>query len=106
MTAKGKHIVRRSLTSKVPDRTDWKRVRAMTGKDIERSIAADPDAAPLLDAEWFAAARIVNPPEKERITIRLDRDILDFFRTHGRRYQTRINAVLRAFVEQSQRARK
>lgn len=106
MTAKGKRIVRRSLSSTAPDRTDWKRVRALTAKDIKRAIAEDPDAAPLLDTEWFSSATIIDPPEKERITIRLDRDILDFFRTRGRRYQTRINAVLRAFVEQSQRARK
>jgi uncharacterized protein (DUF4415 family) len=42
------------------------------------------------------------PGTKEAVTIRLDRDVLAFFRATGNRgYQTRINAVLRAFVEQN-----
>ena len=61
-------------------------------------MAADPDAAPLLDAEWFRKARIEEPQKKERISIKLDSDVLRFFRAQGPRYQTRINAVLRAFM--------
>ncbi len=106
MTARGRRIVKRSLRSKIRDRTDWKRLRTLTDDDIERAIAEDPNVAPSLDAAWFAAARIVEPIDKERITIRLDRDILEYFRQFGSRYQTRINSVLRAFVEQTRRKRK
>ena len=106
MSARGKNTAGRSSNARGRSRTDWKRVAALTNRDIERALADDPDAAPLLDAEWFATARLVDPLEKERITIRLDKDILDFFRRLGPRYQTRINSVLRAFVAQTSRKRK
>lgn len=44
-------------------------------------------------------ARVLDPVPKESITIRVDRDVVDWFRSEGRGYQTRINAVLRAFVD-------
>ncbi len=39
------------------------------------------------------------PQPKAVLNMRIDRDVLDFFRKTGRGYQTRINAVLRAFVD-------
>ena len=80
------------------DRTDWKRVNAMTDEEVDAGIASDPDAAPILDEAWFARARRAHL-NKEQISIKLDRDVLAFFRKDGRRYQTRINDVLRAFME-------
>jgi uncharacterized protein (DUF4415 family) len=80
------------------DRTDWKRVNAMTDEEIEAATASDPDAAPVLDEAWIARARRAHP-NKEQISIKLDRDVLAFFRKGGPRYQTRINDVLRAFME-------
>jgi uncharacterized protein (DUF4415 family) len=52
-------------------------------------------------------AVITTPPGKERITIRLDTDVLDFFRdaldrAGGGNYQTAINTVLRAYLEGKQ----
>lgn len=79
-------------------RTDWARVDALTDADIEAAIRDDPDAAPILDAEWFAGATLVLPERKEQISIRLDRDVLEHFRKFPR-YQTRINAILRAAME-------
>jgi uncharacterized protein (DUF4415 family) len=80
------------------DRTDWKRVNAMTNEEVEAAAASDPDALPLSDEAWFAAARR-DHLNKEQISIKLDRDVLAFFRKGGRRYQTRINDVLRAYME-------
>jgi len=54
---------------------------------------------PELDDDFWENARIVAPPGKERITFRVDRDVLEFFRKDGPGYQTRMNAVLRSFVE-------
>jgi uncharacterized protein (DUF4415 family) len=82
----------------IPDEAVLRELDAITEADIERGIAQDPDAAPILDEAWFAKARRVEP-EKEVISIRLDKDILEFFRSKGPKYQTRINAVLRAFVD-------
>jgi uncharacterized protein (DUF4415 family) len=79
-------------------RTDWKYVDALTDEDIAAAIKDDPDAAPELDEEWFASATVVMPRTKEQISIRLDRDVLEHFRKYPR-YQTRINAILRAAME-------
>jgi uncharacterized protein (DUF4415 family) len=96
------NIVRRTLKTRRPGKTDWKRVDELTDEQIEAAVRGDPDAAPLLDKEWFRTAKVVMPqpePRKELLTIRIDRKVLDWFRSHGTRYQTRINAVLRAYVE-------
>ena len=83
---------------KMKGETDWERVRALTDEDIERAVAEDPDQSFWTDEDW-ANARVVWPQGKEPVTLRLDRDILAWFKLRGRGYQTRINAVLRAFVE-------
>ena len=98
VVVKKETIVRRSLNDPRRGRTDWARVASQTDEEIAANIAADPDAAPLLDAEWFARAKIVYTT-KRAISIRLDDDVLEFFQRDGARYQTRINAVLRAYVE-------
>jgi uncharacterized protein (DUF4415 family) len=79
-------------------RTDWARVDALTDEEIEAAVRDDPDAAPIVDAEWFAGATLVMPEPKEQISIRLDADVLAHFRKYPR-YQTRINAILRAAME-------
>lgn len=86
-------------------KTDWKRLRALTDEDIKRAVADDPDES-LADADFWKNAKLVLPEAKEKISLRLDRDVLDFFRRSGRRYQTRINAVLRAFMEQEGTSRR
>jgi uncharacterized protein (DUF4415 family) len=84
-------------------RTDWARVDALTDAEIEASVRDDPDAPPLVDDDWFASATLVMPKPKEQISIRLDRDVLEHFRQYPR-YQTRINAILRAAMEHEKKA--
>ncbi len=79
--------------------TDWERVRKTSDREIDRQIREDPDTAPEIDESWIREAELVVPSPKDPVSIRLDRDILVFFRRAGRGYQTKINAVLRAFVE-------
>jgi uncharacterized protein (DUF4415 family) len=79
-------------------RTEWARVAALTDEEIEASVRDDPDAPPIVDEDWFASAKLVMPRPKEQISIRLDRDVLEYFRKYPR-YQTRINAILRAVME-------
>jgi uncharacterized protein (DUF4415 family) len=79
------------------DQTDWDRVDAMTDEDIDRAIAEDPDSDPA-NFDW-SKAEVVFPPKKQAVSIRLDEDILDYFRAQGPGYQTRINAVLRHYVD-------
>jgi uncharacterized protein (DUF4415 family) len=79
------------------DLTDWKRVEAMTEAELEASIAADPDDIHE-ELDWTKAF-IGLPPPKKDIHIRIDSDVLDWFKKSGRGYQTKINNVLRAFVQ-------
>jgi len=86
---------RTSTTSK--GKTDWRRVETLTDERIRRGIEEDPDAHPTDEAFW-KKARIVMPQAKETMTIRLDADVLEWFRKQGKGYQTRINAILRSYV--------
>lgn len=80
------------------DRTDWDRVESLSDEEIERAVEDDPDQE-LLGPEWFKVATLVDPSaDKQRITIRLDEDIVDYFKEQGSGYQSRINKVLRAYV--------
>jgi len=81
-------------------KTDWKRVDARSQAEVER--LADKDEGSLA-ADWESTVMVGLPPAKQDIHIRLDGDILDWFKARGRGYQTRINAVLRAFVQTRQR---
>jgi uncharacterized protein (DUF4415 family) len=94
------HTEKRSLAEirQMESRTDWERLRQMTDDEIEAAAREDPDS-PLLDDEWLRAARLVAPSgAKEQISIRLNEEVVAFFRSQGRGYQTRINDVLKAYV--------
>ncbi len=84
--------------------TDWARVDAMTNEDIERAMRGDPDWKDFLDIDWSKAVMVI-PDKKKAISIRLDPDIVDFFQATGKGYQTRINAVLRHFVDEQKRSK-
>ena len=78
--------------------TDWEALEKKTDEEIREAVESDPDTH-FLDEDWFEAATFVDPSaEKERISIRLDKDILEFFRAEGRGYQSRINKVLREYM--------
>ena len=89
---------KKSGISASENRTDWERLRDMSEEEIMAGIADDPDAVPGDEAFW-RTAHVVMPQNKETITIRLDSDVLDWFRRQGKGYQTRINAVLRSYVK-------
>jgi uncharacterized protein (DUF4415 family) len=95
---------KRSSAGSERHRTDWARLNALTDARIEDAVRDDPDAAPILDAEWFTSATLIIPKSKQQISIRLDRDVLEHFRQYPR-YQTRINAILRAAMEYEKKAR-
>jgi uncharacterized protein (DUF4415 family) len=90
------------LLARGESRTDWAAVKAVTEEELEASIAGDLDDVhePI---DWSRAV-IGLPPRKRDIHIRIDKDVLDWFRQAGRGYQTRINNVLRAFMENRKRA--
>jgi uncharacterized protein (DUF4415 family) len=87
----------RKIRSGRRTRTDWKKVDAMTEAALEASIAADPDDVHA-EPDWARAVKGL-PPPKEPIKLRIDADVLAWFRRTGKGYQTRMNNVLRAFVD-------
>jgi len=78
-------------------RTDWGRVGRMTDAQIERAVQSDPEIHGTTPAFW-KDAKVVFPQRKQPVTIRLDADLLEWLRRQ-KGYQTRINAVLRTFME-------
>jgi uncharacterized protein (DUF4415 family) len=84
--------------------TDWARLDAMTDKEIEASIANDPDWQEFKDIDWSKAVLVI-PPKKKAISIRVDEDVLNYFKKQGAGYQRRINAVLRSYMQQKRKKR-
>jgi uncharacterized protein (DUF4415 family) len=78
-------------------KTDWKRLDRQTSAQVEDIAARDREGVPMSDAEW-AGAEIVRP-EKVAVGIKLDSDVLDWFKDQGKGYQTRINGVLRRYFD-------
>ena len=85
-------------------KTDWARVDALTDKQIEEAVRTDPDAVPL-DIDWSDAVLVI-PPKKKAISIRVDEDVLDYFKKQGAGYQRRMNAVLRSFMQHKGKPKK
>ena len=74
--------------------------------DTVDNTQIDHSDIPELTNDSFARAarsKTMKIPAKQQISLRVDEDILAFFKSHGTRYQTRMNAVLRAFVEAHKR---
>lgn len=94
-----------AMQARGESQTDWARVNAMTSEEIER-LADEDDAENGIEPGDWSKAFVGLPPflddllgrKKDDIHIRVDSDVLKWFKRGGRGYQTRINSVLRAFV--------
>jgi uncharacterized protein (DUF4415 family) len=82
------------------DRTNWRKANSVTGGKLEASIRADVDDI-RGEPDWTQAVMGV-PPPKDHINIRIDHDVLEWFKARGRGYQTLMNNVLCAFVKSQQ----
>jgi uncharacterized protein (DUF4415 family) len=80
-------------TIKKRSRTNWARIDALKNKDIDFSDIQEQGKA------FFKLAMLRLPEPKTAVTIRLDRQVLNWFKAKGPGYQTRINALLRAYME-------
>lgn len=92
-----KRTDKRSRVAETPlrGRADLARLRRQTEDQIN---ATSPPELANLPANFWEGARLVPPVEKEAISLRVDADVLAWFRKQGPRYQSRMNAVLRAFM--------
>ena len=86
---KAKNTIRES-------RTDWNRIKSMPDSDIDFSDV------PKLSKSFFSKAQVRMPKRKKAVSLRLDPDVLDWFKNEGKGYQTKINAILRAYVKAHQ----
>lgn len=77
-------------------RADLARLRRTTEVEI---AATSPAELRRLPADFWTAAELVPPVLKEPISLRVDTDVLEWFRAQGPRYQSRMNAVLRAYMQ-------
>jgi len=100
----GKPYQKKADGSLVPlkGKTDWKRLDRMTSTQVEAIAASDRDGAPMTDAEW-AKTEIVHP-HKVAVGLKLDDDLLGWFKSQGKGYQTRINTILRRYYETHRKA--
>jgi uncharacterized protein (DUF4415 family) len=88
---------KRTGKSSIKQGTDWKRFGSLSDRQIRRPLGRDTEARPT-DAQFWKTARVVIPAAKQTVTIRLDADLLEWLRkTKG--YQTRINAILRTYMD-------
>jgi uncharacterized protein (DUF4415 family) len=94
---------RSARKAKQRGRTDFNYLDRVSDGEIAAAVAQDPDAAPL-DLDW-SNAELVIPPRKKAISIRVDEDVLDFFKDQGVGYQRRMNAVLRSYVDVKRKKR-
>lgn len=78
--------------------TDWERVKNLTDEDIEKAIDEDPDGLRLEDCD-MSTLRVVEPPKRTQISIKVEPDVLAWYKHNFKPYQTRMNAVLRAYME-------
>ena len=99
-----KRIVRRTPTSRRRGKTNWPRVDALKDRDIAKAVKTDPDAAPILNKKWFKQAIVMMPERKVPISLRMDREVVEWFKARGKRYQSRMNAVLKAYVQAHRKA--
>jgi uncharacterized protein (DUF4415 family) len=91
----------REILAREGDGTDWARVDATTQEEIERQAREDGTDYP---EDWLKTATTDLPLPKRHVNLRIDADVLSWFKGTGKGYQTRINNVLRAFVESRKRA--
>ena len=103
MSEKHTGTVRFSVDPKNPPKmtaAQMKRLRVIKDEDIDYS---DAPASPR-DGVWTRPGALVPEGNKKQITVRLDADVLEFFRKTGTRYQSRINAALREYMKAHEKA--
>ena len=101
--ADGTHIIEHpdGRLERQKSKTNWARLDRLTDAEIDASIKNDPDWSD--DFDWSDAVLVI-PPKKKAISIRVDEDVLDYFKHEGAGYQRRMNAVLRSYVVQKRKA--
>ncbi len=88
--------MKKKVTTKRSE-TEWKRVDATKDEDIDTSGV--PQVSPEMFARGIVRRGLKPVSAKQQLTIRIDQDVLDWYKRQGRGYQTKINSLLRAYME-------
>jgi uncharacterized protein (DUF4415 family) len=86
-------ITQTTSSARGKGKSDFKLLRGMRDTDIDDS------EIPRLGKSFWKKAKLVMPEPKARLTIRVDRDVVQWLKKAGRGYQTRINAILRSYMD-------
>ena len=89
---KGKNT-RAGSGARAKGKTDFRRLREMRDEEIDDSDI------PKLDKSFWKKAKLTMPEPKDRLTIRVDHDVVEWLKKKGSGYQTRINAILRSYMK-------
>lgn len=98
-----KRTTKQSKTGPSRGRANLAKLRRVSDATIQRTSPRELRGLP---DDFWAAAQVVEPVAKQPISLRVDADVLDWFKAQGPRYQSRINAVLRSFMTLSAGARR
>jgi uncharacterized protein (DUF4415 family) len=93
--------MKKPVTSR-KSRTDWKRVDAL--KDDKINFSDAPELTPEMFARAVVRRDLKPVARKKLLTLRIDSDVVEWYRSQGSGYQTRINALLRAYMEERKNA--
>lgn len=96
-----KDFISAVLNKGKPSETDWPRVLKMKDEDIDKSDS--PEVTPEMFARAVVKRGLKPRPPKELVSLRIDADVLEWFKARGKGYQTQINALLRAYMEACER---
>jgi uncharacterized protein (DUF4415 family) len=91
----------RAKRARGESQTDWAKIDALSEAEIETRSATE-DAETNIEWDW-ERAELVMPQVKAHINLRVDADVLHFFKQQGKGYQTHINAVLRSYMKAQQK---
>jgi uncharacterized protein (DUF4415 family) len=89
---KGKST-RTGSKTRAKGKTDFGRLREMRDEEIDYTDI------PRLDESFWKNAKLTMPEPKDRLTIRIDHDVVEWLKKRGSGYQTRINAILRSYMK-------
>jgi uncharacterized protein (DUF4415 family) len=99
MPAEGKGLfIMQDTPRPEASRTNWAMLRSRSDQDIERLAAEDADNPATSEEDWVNAV-VGLPVLKTPVNAKFDADVVEWFKSQGRGYQTRMNAVLRRYME-------
>ncbi|MCY3674941.1 MAG: BrnA antitoxin family protein [Paracoccaceae bacterium] len=81
-----------ALRNKGEDLTDWEALAR------EEATGIEPESDPEEGIIDWSSVQVIMPRPKQSLSVRLDADVIDFFKAQGKGYQTRMNAVLRSYM--------